>query len=187
MSETTTITTRGPVARYYVDEEKCEVIRRIGGQDEHITFADVPEDVWHRWGIEGYIHFRIAGHSHNDIVSRKAFPDRKLPAGQTKEPSLWVKAIAKVKAPELLRAAKVVSGEKLDKARIAELNEQALAWAKTLTSEQVKKLRQNKAVLIAHAELSGSTMALDAILAEPLGGDMSEEAGGQSSLQDAAD
>lgn len=167
MSESTTTKARGPVARYYVDEEAGAVVRRLGGEDERQTFTAVRDDVWQRLAMEGYIHQRIAGHSHDDIVAGKTFLDRVLPAAKNKEPSLWVRAIANVKALDMLRSAKA-GGDKPDKAQIAEMNDSALTWAKSLTTEQIKKLRSNRGVMVAHAELSGNTLPLEAMLAEPL-------------------
>jgi hypothetical protein len=165
---------RGPVSRYYIDETG-DVIRRLGGEDERQGFADVSDAVWTRLAQEGYIHFRILGRSHDEIMAGSAFFDR-APPSRGKEPGIWIKAIANVKALNVLRAAKVAGGDKPDKAQIAAINETALAWAKGLTADQVKELRADRNVMIAHAELSGSAASHDLLLAPLAKQDMQEAA-----------
>jgi hypothetical protein len=169
-NETTTTKTRGKRTHVYTDLKTNTAVVRVGGAETIVAFNNVDEGVWNALALECCARLLTAGRSYNDIVSGEAIPDRTLPVGpkqrQPRKPNAWVQAVANVKARDMNNAAKA-GGDKPDKAAIAAMHESALAWARSLTPEQLKKLRTNRDVIIAHAQLSGDTTPLEALLAVP--------------------
>lgn len=150
MSDDTT--TRGPMARYYKHKDGTKS-RRVSGVDEPIVLnPDTVEDL----AFEHYIVLRRS-HSHEDIVSGKALPDRTPPAAKApKTPNaakaskneMWRRAIAEARARQS-------NGTDVD----------TMEWACGLTSEQVAVLKKDAAVRVAYRELSGTAPSLVEIAA----------------------
>ncbi len=198
MSDTDTATTtsatvvkraRRPNERFYIDNN-TNIIRQVGDTSETIDLLEtLSTEVWDRLACEGYIRLRKTGAAHADILAGKGFPDRALPVPKEgrakrvaaqKEPGPWIKAIARVKAKDLIKAVRS-SGQKVTDVEM--YNASALAWAWSLSKEQVTTLRKHKLVRVAHAEITGDDGSLDDVLLPPV----PQAVGASQSLEEAAD
>lgn len=151
--------TRGPAKRWYIRDDNA-LIGRMTGIDDEVVEIETAD----RLAVEGYIHLRSRGCSHADIISGAALPDRVLP-NPKREMTDWQKAIAQVKAADLMRAKKA-GGVKIGQADRDDAARSAVVWTMSLTKEQTETLKKGALVKAAHADITGETGSLDEMLAK---------------------
>lgn len=184
MSETTTTTARGgPRARFTVNDADNTIIRRFVGEADTVYHVSALQDVWDDLATECAIHYLQRGVSFDEIAKGDPIPSRiegekraravKAPS-DTREPTIWMKAIAKVRAADQMKLHADLTEN--------EAHKQALSWAGFLSSAEKNALKKTAAVIYAHAELTGTLSSLDDVLASVA---TNAEAG--ETLEEAAD